>query len=184
MKQKKFSEKLKEAIENPSEEIPVLIMPRTEKEDIIRVEHKKGYDLVTKKVFWENEKPFEITSAYTPEGFYIGNERKAKFLIEEKGIKPEIAPEIPSKCDSNPNKVCSIGFCEKEQKWYGWSHRAIFGFGIGYVAKKGACVCSSGWTQECLEEHPDWDRSVPVGAEVITLDDAKMFAIAFADSVG
>jgi len=24
-----------------------------------------------------------------------------------------------------------LGFSEKEQKWYGWSHRAIEGFGIG-----------------------------------------------------
>lgn len=27
--------------------------------------------------------------------------------------------------------VHSIGFSEKEKKWYGWSHRAIVGFGIG-----------------------------------------------------
>jgi len=25
----------------------------------------------------------------------------------------------------------SIGFNEKEQKWYGWSHRAVASFGIG-----------------------------------------------------
>jgi hypothetical protein len=25
----------------------------------------------------------------------------------------------------------SVGFSEKEQKWYGWSHRAIVGFGVG-----------------------------------------------------
>jgi hypothetical protein len=25
----------------------------------------------------------------------------------------------------------AIGFSEKEQKWYGWSHRAIHGFGSG-----------------------------------------------------
>ena len=25
----------------------------------------------------------------------------------------------------------SIGFSEKEKKWYGWSHRAMVGFGIG-----------------------------------------------------
>lgn len=24
-----------------------------------------------------------------------------------------------------------LGFSEKEQKWYGWSHRAIVGFGVG-----------------------------------------------------
>lgn len=25
----------------------------------------------------------------------------------------------------------SIGFSEKEKKWYGWSHRAAVGFGVG-----------------------------------------------------
>jgi hypothetical protein len=25
----------------------------------------------------------------------------------------------------------SIGYSEKEKKWYGWSHCAIFGFGVG-----------------------------------------------------
>lgn len=29
------------------------------------------------------------------------------------------------------HSVCSIGFSEKEQKWYGWSHRAMCGFGSG-----------------------------------------------------
>lgn len=176
MNNKKFSEQLKEAIENPTDEIP-----KTEKEEIIKVEHRNGYDLITKKVFWENEEPFEVTGAYTLEGFYIGNEKEAKFLVDEKGIKPEISPKLPNK--NNPNKVCSIGFCEKENKWYGWSHRAIFGFGIGYIAEKGACVCSSGWTKEYLEEHPEWDRRIEPGTIVKSLEDAKRFAIAFADSV-
>ena len=26
---------------------------------------------------------------------------------------------------------CGLGWSEKEQKYYGWSHRAIYGFGIG-----------------------------------------------------
>lgn len=32
-----------------------------------------------------------------------------------------------------------VGFSPKENKWYGWSHRAIFGFGIGSTCKKGDC---------------------------------------------
>ncbi len=32
-----------------------------------------------------------------------------------------------------------LGFNPIEQKWYGWSHRAIFGFGIGSECKKGHC---------------------------------------------
>lgn len=31
----------------------------------------------------------------------------------------------------------NIGLNKEEQKWYGWSHRAIFGFGIGSTCKKG-----------------------------------------------
>ncbi|WP_138438568.1 hypothetical protein [Marinobacter alexandrii] len=36
-------------------------------------------------------------------------------------------------------KPITIGFNPKEQKWYGWSHRAIFGFGIGSTCKRGDC---------------------------------------------
>lgn len=37
-------------------------------------------------------------------------------------------------------ETCCIGFCENEMKWYGWSHRAIFGFGIGSKVSKGDCA--------------------------------------------
>ena len=73
-----------------------------------------------------------ITGAYTPDTMaYIGDEDWAKKLIEM-GIKPQLS--------DNEHRVCSIGFCEKEQKWYGWSHRAIFGFGVGSEVKKGDCA--------------------------------------------
>ena len=36
-------------------------------------------------------------------------------------------------------KPINIGFNPEQQKWYGWSHRAIFGFGIGSECKKGDC---------------------------------------------
>lgn len=59
----------------------------------------------------------------------------------------------------------SIGFSEKEQKWYGWSHRAIYGFGIGSKVKKGDCgYKGKAWTAK-------------------TLDDAKQMAKDFADGV-
>jgi len=32
-----------------------------------------------------------------------------------------------------------VGFSPKESKWYGWSHRAIYGFEIGSTCKKGDC---------------------------------------------
>lgn len=117
-----------------------------------------------------------IKSAYTPSGDYIGNKQAAHFLVTKRGIKPE-------KISQNHN-VCSIGFCESEQKWYGWSHRAIFGFGVGSIVKEGDCTASSGWTDEYLLEHPEADLSLPVGFQAKDLNDAKRMAIAFADSVG
>ena len=62
-------------------------------------------------------------------------------------------------------KACGVGFSEKEQKWYGWSHRAIYGFGIGSKCKKGdAHYKGKEWTAK-------------------TLEDAKKMAEDFAESV-
>ena len=36
--------------------------------------------------------------------------------------------------------VANIGFSKNENKWYGWSHRAIFGFTIGDKVKIGDCA--------------------------------------------
>lgn len=74
----------------------------------------------------------EIKAAYTHSGDYIGNSKEAYRLCKSFGIKPEKR--------SPDHSVCSIGFCEKEQKWYGWSHRAIYGFGIGDNVKQGDCA--------------------------------------------
>lgn len=85
---------------------------------------------------------------------------------------------------ANPeHNVCSIGFNEKKQKWYGWSHRAIAAFGIGDIVKKGDCTNTSGFTKEYLEDHPEDDISLPIGFTARTLKDAKRMAIVFADSV-
>ena len=138
--------------------------------------YKVGYELRKERHFvGDDEQPIVLKSAYTSSGDYIGDPRMANFLIRKKGIKPEKA---------NPShNVCSIGFCEAEKKWYGWSHRAIFGFTIGSIAKEGDCVVSSGWTEDYLKEHPEADLSLPIGFEAKNLDDAKRMAIAFADSV-
>lgn len=69
--------------------------------------------------------------AYTLDGHYIGTEEWAK-QFDERGIAPE--PRDPR------HDVCSIGFCEREQKWYGWSHRAMHGFTVGDSVKRGDCA--------------------------------------------
>ena len=119
---------------------------------------------------------FKMKSAYTPAGDYIGSSRTAYHLCKTRGIRPE-------KADPSDN-VCSIGFCDREQKWYGWSHRAIYGFGVGDMVSEGDCTASSGLTAEYLAEHPDENKALPVGFIAHTLADAKRMAIAFADSVG
>ena len=58
-----------------------------------------------------------------------------------------------------------LGFSEKEQKWYGWSHRAIHGFGIG---------------DNMVEIYPSATKT---GKKCKTLDDCKKAAKAFAKSV-
>ena len=117
-----------------------------------------------------------VKSAYTPSGDYIGSSKDARFLCVKRGIKPE--KRDPS------SKVCSIGFCEAEQKWYGWSHRAIFGFGVGSEVQEGDCCASSGYTEEYLKDNPEDDTSLPIGFTAKDLIDAKRMAMAFASSVG
>lgn len=36
-------------------------------------------------------------------------------------------------------KSVGLGYSNKEKKWYGWSHRAMYGFGVGDEIRKGSC---------------------------------------------
>jgi len=120
--------------------------------------YKTGYEVRTELVKWDKEKII-LKSAYTSNGDYIGNPRWAHRLYK-KGIKPEkINPK---------SRICSIGFCEREQKWYGWSHRAICGFGIGSTCKKGDI--------HYRPKKGEWTAK--------TLSDAKQMAIDFAKAIG
>ncbi len=62
----------------------------------------------------------------------VGMESELKFLLKF-GITEQVQDGY-----GEPKTAC-IGFNPIEQKWYGWSHRAIFGFGIGSECKKGNC---------------------------------------------
>lgn len=95
--------------------------------------YKCGYNIVEEDCISNpNDEPIRVKSAYTPNGDYIGDTKFAHFLCNKKGIKPE--KRNPENC------VCSIGYSEKEHKWYGWSHRGICGFGIGSVVEEGDCA--------------------------------------------
>ena len=126
---------------------------------VLKVRHyKAGYEVRT-EIWTHAGSPVEMRAAYTPSGDYIGDPKTARDLVVKRGIKPE---------KSDPrNCVCSIGFCQKQQKYFGWSHRAIFGFGIGSTVKEGDC----GY----VPEKGEWTAK--------TLDDAKQMAIDFAQGV-
>ena len=120
-----------------------------------------------------SEKPFVMESVVDSDNNYVGDIDTAKRLFE-RGILPEVI---------EGNKVCSIGKSYKDGKWYGWSHRAIYGFNIGDTVKEGDLVTESGYVDGYILEHPEKDLSLPVGFTANTEEDCKRMAIAFACSV-
>ena len=110
------------------------------------------------------------------DGGYIGDEEIYKSLVENRGL---IFIQ-----KSNPNhKTCSIGYSPEENKWYGWSHRAIYGFTIGDKVEAGDITATSGLVDEYRIQHPEEDMSLPVGYIAKDLNGAKRMAIAFAEAV-
>ena len=131
--------------------------------------YKAGYEIRTEKLTGddlgiEDMDEMIIKSAYTPDGDYIGNSKMANYLCKKRGIQPQ--KRSPS------SNVCSVGFQEQEQKWYGWSHRAICGFGIG---------------DKIYEERFTDDSSTPFIAHgdvaIANMRDARQAASNFAKSV-
>ena len=120
--------------------------------------------------------PTRMLAAYSFAGDYLGDPDHAEQLVREHGI-------IHFEKTDPEHSVCSIGFSLRDQKWYGWSHRAIYGYGIGDVVESGSVPTEHGWTEEYAAAHPEEVRAVPAGFEVKTFDDAKRVAIAFAMSV-
>ena len=148
--------------------------------DIERLEERRddALGVIYRKERWvlrtDREHPVTMESGYSPDGGYIGTWEDTQKLVS-RGIYPE--RRSPS------HTTCSIGFCPREGQWYGWLHRAIYGFGLGDVVHEGDCTATSGWTDEYLMEHPEADISLPIGFVAKSLDDAKRMACAFAESV-
>jgi len=134
-----------------------------------RTYKKWGYQLIHYMTTGHGltHKPFDMCSAFTyPAGEYIGNSKNAYRLCAKRGIKPERIPEPPrppmtkteeakkllKEGDYDHMYPCSIGFCERENKWYGWSHRAIYGFTIGSEVKKGHCAYTPTGPQDMLDD--------------------------------
>ena len=107
------------------------------------------------------------------DGSYIGttdvfNVLKGKGIIYMEGI--------------DGSSVACIGLSE-DGKWYGWSQYTIHGFGIGDVVQEGDLTTTSGYTDDYVIQHPEDDKSLPVGFTAYTMNDAKRMAIAYASAV-
>lgn len=57
-----------------------------------------------------------------------------KFLLK-RGITEQL-----QNANSVGGNTVNVGFNPEEQKWYGWSHRALYSFGIGSSVQKGDCA--------------------------------------------
>ena len=79
----------------------------------------------------------------------VGMENDLNFLLK-RGVTEQIQDGY------GEPKTCCIGFNPTEQKWYGWSHRAIFGYGIGGECKKGNCGYSANNKKDFAEENLKW----------------------------
>lgn len=71
----------------------------------------------------------------------VGMEDKIKYLADL-----EITEELTH----------GVGFSPKDNKWYGWSHRAIYGFTIGSTCKKGDCHYRASTPEELIDEHANF----------------------------
>jgi hypothetical protein len=116
---------------------------------IIRFDLKGDYRVVQEYWYLGEEKNKKdrtlVTTCYTNDGLWIGDQDIARFLCKKMGLS-NLQKTDPEHC------VVSIGFNKKEQKWYGWSHRAIYGFGIGSEVKKGHCAYIPATPQELFDE--------------------------------
>lgn len=98
--------------------------------------------------------------------------QRDKELMEKKGGQEVLVKRyklVKLEKRTPDSQVNSIGFSNANQQWYGWSHRAVSGFPIGHVVKRGDVVA---------EEKPSL-----VGFKVRSLADSKRLAKVFAEGV-
>jgi hypothetical protein len=144
--------------------------------NILSVIKKDGYEIRKEEYSNEDyggEGTLILEMAYTPSGDFIGDPNMAKALVEKWGIAPE---------KINPSfSVCTIGWAERTQKYYGWSNRAIYGFKIGDIVEEGDATSAPEGISP--SESPDAKYGLPVGFIAKTKEDCRRMAIAFARSV-
>lgn len=165
-------EVLKNEKKKPRESIPSTItLNKDENVRVVKEVKHKGYVVRFSYVKCDKTNMGILMAwAFTPEGFEIGEPEFARYLIKN-GI-------APTKIDVNRKGCCTIGFCKKEQKWYGFGHRGLCGFGVNDK------LFDKEWIPEGKKVCDDRIKFTERGSKTITnLEEAKQSAINFADYI-
>lgn len=148
--------------------------------DLMLINYKQDSDLPAASIKYVPGKRIpkdRMLLAYSKQdGGCIGRPATALSKIHRFGIK-KFYRRAPG------SSVCSIGFSPFEQKYYGWSHRAICGFGVGYVVPENGLVRSNGWIEGCSKYEESEKLKPETGFEAKTLEDCRFLADRFAESV-
>ena len=105
-------------------------------------------------------------------GHYIGEASWGHRIFVKRGLD-DVQPQAEG-------QTCCVGFDVVKMEWYGWSHRAMVGFGIGDK------IFDVDWKpkKSTTEEEMDKIKFIERGGRTIkTLAQAKKAALAFADYV-
>ena len=98
---------------------------------------------------FEERRVTRMVNVYSKrDGGYVGLPEDV-WMYEQRGI------DNIQKANED-HKVCSIGYNIKERKWYGWSHRAMFGFTIGSKVKMGNCGFMPSNVTEMIDDLKRW----------------------------
>jgi hypothetical protein len=141
-----------------------LLLENIDVEKLLKVEERDCYDIKTEIWSIRGNDKTEVLAAYNKAGKYIGEPKTAKMLTEKFGIK-QIEPANPE------GTVCCIGFNPDKETWYGWSHRAICGFGKGDMVYEE----NFGTDKTPFKKHGR--------VKIENMEQAKQAAIKFAESV-
>ena len=123
---------------------------------------KYGYVMLSYEAEFLGDEPFVMSSAFSiPDFYYLGDEKMAKFICKKMKLEPHLISDdleeqakylVNMSWDEKAKMMlsgydniflgtpASIGWSKEEQKWYGWSHRAIYGFGIGDSVTRDSCA--------------------------------------------
>jgi len=125
---------------------------------LIRIEktivYKKFGYILRKEVIDAHGTILTMKVCYSLDGQYIGDNKIANILCRKKGIREFVKT-------AEVDHPASVGFNSDEQKWYGWSHRAIYGFTIGSSINPGDCGYIPGSKEDMLESMKRfWDIGI------------------------